>query len=214
MPSCGWSAGWSTTPEPCCSSPTTASSSIASSTAWSTSSTAGRGLPRQLLGIRGTARRGACRAIRPVHPPAATDPAHGGVRRAIPCPGHQGPPGAKPPEGPGAHAAHRPGPRGLALRVPFRQPEKLPRPLLALENQAAGYGGRVLLERVTLTLAPGDRVALLGRNGAGKFTHGSCWPASWPPCPVPASRRATSRWATSRSTSSNSCCRRTRRWRT
>jgi ATP-binding cassette subfamily F protein 3 len=52
----------------------------------------------------------------------------------------------------------------------FRQPEKLPRPLLALENQSAGYADHLLLQRVTLTLAPGDRIALLGRNGAGKST--------------------------------------------
>src|ERR1700761_1669744 len=53
----------------------------------------------------------------------------------------------------------------------FRQPEKLPRPLIALENQSAGYDGQALLERVSLTLAPGARVALLGRNGAGKSTY-------------------------------------------
>ena len=52
----------------------------------------------------------------------------------------------------------------------FRQPDKLPRPLLALENQSAGYGERVLLQRIDLTIAPGDRIALLGRNGAGKTT--------------------------------------------
>jgi ATP-binding cassette subfamily F protein 3 len=52
----------------------------------------------------------------------------------------------------------------------FRQPEKLPRPLLALENQSAGYGERVLLQGVSLSIAPGDRIALLGRNGAGKST--------------------------------------------
>src|ERR1700722_1217050 len=52
----------------------------------------------------------------------------------------------------------------------FRQPDKPPRPLLALENQSVGYAQRVLLQRVSLTLAPGDRVALLGRNGAGKST--------------------------------------------
>jgi ATP-binding cassette subfamily F protein 3 len=52
----------------------------------------------------------------------------------------------------------------------FRQPDKLPRPLLALENQSVGYADRVLLQRVDLTIAPGDRIALLGRNGAGKTT--------------------------------------------
>ena len=52
----------------------------------------------------------------------------------------------------------------------FTEPEKLPRPLLALENQSAGYDGRALLSRLNLTLAPGDRLALLGRNGAGKST--------------------------------------------
>jgi ATP-binding cassette subfamily F protein 3 len=53
----------------------------------------------------------------------------------------------------------------------FAQPQKLPRPLLALENQSAGYNGKAILERVSLTLAPGARVALLGRNGAGKSTY-------------------------------------------
>jgi ATP-binding cassette subfamily F protein 3 len=52
----------------------------------------------------------------------------------------------------------------------FRQPDKLPRPLLALENQSAGYADQLLLQQVNLTLAPGDRIALLGRNGAGKST--------------------------------------------
>jgi ATP-binding cassette subfamily F protein 3 len=40
-----------------------------------------------------------------------------------------------------------------------------------LENQSAGYNGKAILERVSLTLAPGARVALLGRNGAGKSTY-------------------------------------------
>ena len=53
----------------------------------------------------------------------------------------------------------------------FAQPLKLPRPLLALENQSAGYNGRAILERVNLTLAPGARIAILGRNGAGKSTY-------------------------------------------
>src|SRR6202034_3829360 len=44
----------------------------------------------------------------------------------------------------------------------FAQPDKLPRPLLALEDQSAGYGERMVLEHLKLTLAPGDRIALLG----------------------------------------------------
>jgi ATP-binding cassette subfamily F protein 3 len=52
----------------------------------------------------------------------------------------------------------------------FAAPEKLPKPLLAIEKQSVGYDGRAVLENVTLTLAPGDRIALLGRNGAGKST--------------------------------------------
>jgi len=53
----------------------------------------------------------------------------------------------------------------------FAAPEKLPKPLLAIEKQSVGYGGRPVLQNVTLTLAPGDRIALLGRNGAGKSTY-------------------------------------------
>jgi len=53
----------------------------------------------------------------------------------------------------------------------FAQPFKLPRPLIALEDQSAGYDGRVILEHIKLTLSPGDRIALLGRNGAGKSTY-------------------------------------------
>jgi ATP-binding cassette subfamily F protein 3 len=53
----------------------------------------------------------------------------------------------------------------------FPAPDKLPKPLLAIEKQSAGYGERVVLKNVSLTLAPGDRIGLLGRNGAGKSTY-------------------------------------------
>jgi ATP-binding cassette subfamily F protein 3 len=52
----------------------------------------------------------------------------------------------------------------------FLQPEKLPRPLLAIDDQTVGYGERAVIEHVGMTIAPGDRIALLGRNGAGKST--------------------------------------------
>ncbi len=57
-----------------------------------------------------------------------------------------------------------------SLELSFEQPGKLPRPLLAVEKQTAGYASREVLREVTLTLAPGDRIGLLGRNGAGKST--------------------------------------------
>jgi ATP-binding cassette subfamily F protein 3 len=52
----------------------------------------------------------------------------------------------------------------------FATPDRLPRPLLALDGVAAGYPGKLVLEGVEMSLSPGDRIGLLGRNGAGKST--------------------------------------------
>jgi ATP-binding cassette subfamily F protein 3 len=52
----------------------------------------------------------------------------------------------------------------------FRTPTKLPRPLLTIEKADAGYGERIVVGGASMSLAPGDRVGLLGRNGAGKST--------------------------------------------
>jgi ATP-binding cassette, subfamily F, member 3 len=52
----------------------------------------------------------------------------------------------------------------------FREPRKLPQPLLVLDDVAAGYGERHVLDGIKLNLSPGDRIALLGANGAGKST--------------------------------------------
>ena len=41
---------------------------------------------------------------------------------------------------------------------------------LALDGVDAGYGDTVVLEGVSLSLAPGGTLAVLGRNGVGKTT--------------------------------------------
>ena len=57
---------------------------------------------------------------------------------------------------------------------PFRfrllEPEKLPRPLLTLDQVSVGYGDSTILSKVRTTIVPGDRIGLLGPNGAGKST--------------------------------------------
>ncbi|HEY6862433.1 MAG TPA: ATP-binding cassette domain-containing protein, partial [Burkholderiales bacterium] len=52
----------------------------------------------------------------------------------------------------------------------FREPLKSPNPLLVFEDVSAGYGERVVLRGVTLSLQSGQRIGLLGVNGAGKST--------------------------------------------
>lgn len=52
----------------------------------------------------------------------------------------------------------------------FGVPRKLPRPLVALDQLAGGYGSRRVFEGLGLSIAPGDRIGILGRNGAGKST--------------------------------------------
>ncbi len=52
----------------------------------------------------------------------------------------------------------------------FRVPEKLPDPLVRLDEVDAGYGDVRILDKISLSIQPGDRFGLLGRNGAGKST--------------------------------------------
>ncbi len=56
------------------------------------------------------------------------------------------------------------------FRFEFREPRALPASLLKLEKASAGYGDRVVLEDIDFSLLPGDRIGLLGLNGAGKST--------------------------------------------
>ncbi|MBS7703221.1 ABC-F family ATP-binding cassette domain-containing protein [Chelatococcus asaccharovorans] len=43
-------------------------------------------------------------------------------------------------------------------------------PLISIEGVGVGYGDRMVLDRLNLTLLPDDRIALLGSNGNGKST--------------------------------------------
>jgi ATP-binding cassette subfamily F protein 3 len=56
------------------------------------------------------------------------------------------------------------------FRFEFRDPPKIPNPLLALHHVDAGYTEKSVFEDASLLLVPGDRVGLLGPNGAGKST--------------------------------------------
>jgi ATP-binding cassette, subfamily F, member 3 len=52
----------------------------------------------------------------------------------------------------------------------FREPLRAPNPLLVLEDVDAGYDGKRVLEKLSLSLQSGERIGLLGVNGAGKST--------------------------------------------
>ncbi|MFD2677937.1 ABC-F family ATP-binding cassette domain-containing protein [Camelimonas lactis] len=57
--------------------------------------------------------------------------------------------------------------------LPFSLPgpeRPLSPPIIAMEGVAAGYGERVVLKNLNLSIAPDDRIALLGQNGNGKST--------------------------------------------
>ncbi|MCU7836261.1 MAG: ATP-binding cassette domain-containing protein [gamma proteobacterium symbiont of Taylorina sp.] len=57
----------------------------------------------------------------------------------------------------------------------FHAPEKIPNPLISLENIKLGYlsasgVNTTILEHIHINLQPGSRIGLLGHNGAGKST--------------------------------------------
>jgi ATP-binding cassette subfamily F protein 3 len=52
----------------------------------------------------------------------------------------------------------------------FFKPEKTPAQLLTMDDCDIGYDNIRVLRELTLTISPGDRIGLLGANGAGKST--------------------------------------------
>lgn len=52
----------------------------------------------------------------------------------------------------------------------FAVPEKLPNPMIKVEDASIAYGDSNILSNIDLSISPGDRIGLLGSNGAGKST--------------------------------------------
>ena len=52
----------------------------------------------------------------------------------------------------------------------FREPGSMPTSLLKLDQVSTGYGEQAVLEKIDFSLIPGERIGLLGLNGAGKTT--------------------------------------------
>src|SRR5262249_2894206 len=80
-------------------------------------------------------------------------------------------------------ARHGRSPRRRARRGAGREgaPLPLPYPLVHVTGLAKSYGARTLFEGVSFRLDPGERLAVVGRNGTGKTTGVGCWAARGPP---------------------------------
>jgi len=52
----------------------------------------------------------------------------------------------------------------------FRAPTALPSSLIKIDHAATGYGDKIVLENIEFSMIPGERIGLLGLNGAGKST--------------------------------------------
>ena len=56
------------------------------------------------------------------------------------------------------------------FRFQFRAPRAMPTSLIRLDQAKVGYGDRTILCDINFSLIPGERIGLLGLNGAGKST--------------------------------------------
>jgi ATP-binding cassette subfamily F protein uup len=59
---------------------------------------------------------------------------------------------------------------GTKVDIAFDATERKTRKLIAATKISKGFGGRMLFSNLDLTLSPGTRLGLLGRNGCGKST--------------------------------------------
>ena len=77
------------------------------------------------------------------------------------------------------------------LPIELPSPERpLSPPIIALDNASVGYGERVVLSRLTLSLSEDDRIGLLGANGNGKTTFAKLLAGRLEPCAGKAVRAA------------------------
>ncbi len=71
---------------------------------------------------------------------------------------------------------------GHVLPFDLPSPQKpLSPPIIAMENVAAGYDGRPVLQRLSLSISDDDRIGLLGSNGNGKSTFAKLVAGRLPP---------------------------------
>ncbi len=56
------------------------------------------------------------------------------------------------------------------FRFCFKPPRAMPTSLLRIDDASVGYGELTVLEDINFSLIPGERIGLLGLNGAGKST--------------------------------------------
>ncbi len=52
----------------------------------------------------------------------------------------------------------------------FQAPDNIPSPMIRIKKGVLGYGDTVILDKVDVYLGAGDRIGLVGENGAGKST--------------------------------------------
>ncbi|MDH5518414.1 MAG: ATP-binding cassette domain-containing protein [Gammaproteobacteria bacterium] len=56
----------------------------------------------------------------------------------------------------------------------FKEADKMPSPLIKIEQAAIGYADKIIIDELDFHLIPDDRVGILGHNGAGKSTLMKC----------------------------------------
>lgn len=57
-----------------------------------------------------------------------------------------------------------------SIRFEFPEPQEISSPIINMEDVSVGYGDKVVLKNLNLSIEKDDRIALLGANGNGKST--------------------------------------------